>query len=132
MQERLSSQSAGDVMTRGYEIVGRSTTAADLATQVFHDEQTGYAFVTEEERVVGVVTAEAAKTAAGNGSLEKRADELMVPAPEVQVALSTDKLADVVQRMDAGQTTILPVIEDGHLAGLITREQIDAVLAGND
>jgi predicted transcriptional regulator len=119
-------------MTRGYEIVGRSTTAADLATQVFHDEQTGYAFVTEEERVVGVVTAEAAKTAAGNGSLEKRADELMVPAPEVQVALSTDKLADVVQRMDAGQTTILPVIEDGHLAGLITREQIDAVLAGND
>jgi hypothetical protein len=34
--------------------------------------------------------------------------------------------------MDAGQTTILPVIEDGHLAGLITREQIDAVLAGND
>jgi Zn-dependent protease/CBS domain-containing protein len=132
VQELLATQSAGDLMTRGYEVVQRSTTAADMAAGFFNDGHVSYAFVTEEERVVGVVTAEAARSAASNGAPEKRADELMVPAPDVQVALASDRLAEVVGRMDTANTTVLPVIENGRLAGVITREQIDAALSGKD
>jgi Zn-dependent protease/CBS domain-containing protein len=128
----LATQSAGDLMTRGYEIVGRFATADELANTILADGPAGYAFVTDEDRVVGIVTAEAARAAAGNGAMEKRAEDLMVPAPEVQVALATDKLGDVVERMEAANATVLPVIEDGKLAGIITREQIDAALSGKD
>ena len=117
-------------MTRAYDIVGRATSASDLASRIFDDQSADYAFVTEAERVVGVVTAQAVKTASGNGTPEKLAEELMIPAPQVQVALATDRLADVIKRMDAESLSLMPVIEDGRLAGLITREQIDTILSG--
>ena len=132
MSELLATQVAGNLMTRGYEIVGRSMTADQLANQVLADNGGAYAFVTEEDRVIGIVTAESARSAATNGALEKLAEDLMVPASEVQVALATDKLGEVVQRMEAANVTVLPVIEDGRLAGVITREQIDATLSGKD
>ncbi|MEX2238456.1 MAG: site-2 protease family protein [Dehalococcoidia bacterium] len=127
MNEVLQTQNASDAMSRNFDLVSREATV-DEALQSLGEKDNAFAFVTEDSRVIGIVTAAAMKALPAAELGGKTTSEVMVPAGDVQVVHSDELLAEVVQRMDAAKVDVMPVIEDGRLAGLVSREQITALI----
>jgi predicted transcriptional regulator len=126
----LGKGTARDVMTRSYELVDSAVTVEHLVSVTFGDSQPGLAIVTEDSRVVGVVTSMAAGAVPGEERDERRAGQIMTNAAEIPVAEIDEQLSEVVARMDRENLVVIPVIEDQRLAGLISRTQIDRLVDG--
>lgn len=86
-------------------------------------------FVTENERVVGLI---------GAGNLSNvpqarwpltTAGEAMTPAAHVQVVSPEEDAASILQTMEAEETLCLAVVQDGHLLGYVGRNDILRLLA---
>jgi Zn-dependent protease/CBS domain-containing protein len=129
IQDVVSNRSAGEVMIRDYSTVDRDSSVTDLLAGPLNNGS-NYAFVTEDSRVVGIVSGSAARGIAEHERTAQTAGGIMVAAHDVQVAQSDERLIDVLKRMDAAKLSFIPIVEDGRLAGLITRENVDAVLNG--
>jgi CBS domain-containing protein len=126
----LGKGTARDVMTPAYELVDGAVTVEHLVSVTFADSQPGLAFVTEDSRVVGVVTATAARAVPGPERVERSAGQIMTNAAEIPVADIDERLNEVVARMDGANLAVIPVIEDQRLAGLISRTHIDRLVDG--
>lgn len=74
-------------------------------------------------KAVGVVTQrDLLRAVAANTSLDTPVSELVSPGSEA-IAADTD-LGQILQRFDSGQLSLLPVVSEGQLVGVITRTDV--------
>jgi Zn-dependent protease len=81
-------------------------------------------FVTESERPQGLITLESVKGIARNRREGLTAGEIMTPVSALPSADADDDLWSIAQRMGQDGVSEVPVADNGHLLGLITRESL--------
>ncbi len=78
-------------------------------------------FVTDEDdQVIGVVSE--AEATGENVDLRATAGDIMIKAADAPIAGATEDAATIFQRMESGSVWQLPVVADGRVLGVISRE----------
>ena len=85
-------------------------------------------FVVESDRVVGVVTQKEVRALRPVRQLTALAGDVMVPPARTAVAALHDDGVMLIQRMEEMDAVQLPVIADGRVIGLVTRDDLLGVV----
>ena len=91
----------------------------------------GCVFVLEDARVVGLVQATALAGLRRDRWQTTPASQLMTPTPGVRVVGPDEDAASIIQTMDAEDLSCVPVVEEGRLLGVVSREGVARLLVGH-
>jgi CBS domain-containing protein len=83
----------------------------------------------DDDRVVGVLTEKEMESPQAGAELSATAAEIMVPQSSIPVAASAENGADLLQRMEAETVWHLPVLSDGRVIGVVSKEDLLRLLA---
>lgn len=111
----------------GNPVTIRSAQSARAAAKLMRDRNTEFLVVLDGEDVLGVITAQdlAVRVMAENGAGHMRIDAICTRDP--LVASPTDSLVDVLDRMRERDVGAVPVVEDGHLVGVFSIDDLGTV-----
>jgi Zn-dependent protease len=124
INESLRGARVGDVMTRDYPVVEGQTNL-----QAFVDGQllrTGHrCFIVEENgRAVGLVTPHEIKEVERERWPSVTVQEVMRPLDKLRTVKPSTAVAEVLELMGREDVNQLPVLQDDHLTGIISRSHI--------
>jgi Zn-dependent protease/CBS domain-containing protein len=124
VQERLGDLPVHEVMHRDFQEV-----SPQLSVQALVDERlmgsSQRAFpVIEEGRLVGLVCLADVRKLDREKRTRTRVGEIMTPMERLHVLSPSDKASEAMNRLAEGGVNQLPVLEDGRLIGVVTREDI--------
>jgi Zn-dependent protease/CBS domain-containing protein len=83
----------------------------------------------EQDRVVGVLTEKEAGVKGHETVLTTTAGDVMVPTQSVPVAEPKDDGASMLQKMEEGSVWHLPVVSEGRVIGVVSKENLLRLLA---
>jgi CBS domain-containing protein len=129
--EFLKTFRARDIMTMDFPAVEASASIAEALAANPVALRSGCVFVVEDERVVGFIQADALRSLSRAGWQTTPAGQLMTPTARVHVVGPDEDAASILQTMEAEDLSGLPVVEDGRLLGLVSRESVGRLLAGH-
>jgi Zn-dependent protease len=129
--EFLRTQKAGDVMSRGFSAVPSWSTLEDLARGYAGSLPAMCLFVTENERVTGLLGHEQLRAVPRAEWGNVTAGGAMKPSSQVRVVDPETDLATVLQTMEGEDIRHAPVVEDGRLVGLLSRDAIVRLLVAH-
>lgn len=136
---RIKDTKIGDMMTRDLITVSKETTIEEL--QRLFDEHDFNAFpVTEGDKLVGIVTKLDFMKAFSMGSKFSRSDFWKLQAEKVSdvmrkavVTVSpNDPVRQAIEYMIEFRLRSLPVVENSHLVGIVSRKDLIRCLITND
>ncbi len=124
LQDLLAGITARDVMTRECPTVSGDVPLDRLV----HDHILGSGrrcfFVTDDGGLRGLITLHNVKAVPRERWDEVTASEVMTPVTQVLWARPDEDVLALLQRMDEADVNQVPVVEDDHLLGMITRENL--------
>lgn len=129
--EFLRTQKAGDVMSRGFSAVPSWSTLEDLARGYAGSLPAMCLFVTENERVTGLLSYEQFRAVPRVEWGNATAGGAMKPSSQVRVVDPETDLATVLQTMEGEDIQHTPVVENGRLVGLLSRDAIVRLLVAH-
>jgi len=120
----LSGVKVRDIMTGECPVMDGA-----VSLERFVDEQVRRAgrrcvLVTENQALRGMMTLHNVRTVPREDWSRRSVAEVMTPVAELQRARLEEDVWSLLQRMDEGDVHQVPVTDDGHLVGLITREHL--------
>jgi CBS-domain-containing membrane protein len=125
--ETLSKYQAQDVLSEDTETVTEQEIGARLADR---GNRHFVYFVTDpDERVVGVVTERELAARKPSEARRLTAGELMVRPEAFETAAPSETGDKLLQRMESASLWHLPVISDGRLIGVVSKERLLMLLA---
>ena len=132
MQERvkglLSGRKVSEVMSQGYMIVQSDTPVQSLVDDHILGSSRRSFIVEKGEEVVGLLTLHRLKDVPKEQYLTTTVAQIMIPTSQwKQIGLDTD-LWDAIQEMDRDGVNQLPVMTEGRIEGMLTREDIISFL----
>jgi Zn-dependent protease len=127
--EALRLYRASDVLKPSSPTVEARQTLDDVAETPAFRAEPFCVFVTEHERVVGVLGVNTLSKVPRGRWPTMTAAEAMIPATQVSVISPEEDAASVLQTMDGEEMLCLPVVEDGRLLGYVSRNDILRLLA---
>ncbi len=80
--------------------------------------------VSDNGSLKGLVTLHEVKELSQEAWPQKTVGEIMVPADQVRRLTPEESLLDAVQKMEQAEVDQMPVVEDEHLVGVLTREDV--------
>jgi len=119
---RLANIPVRDVMTTGFVAVPNWSTVDDLVTLARRTRQRSFPLVDLDGRPTGVVALGALAVVPESDRPTARLREIAQPAVKVPVTTPDTLLADVLAR--GLSASVILVVEDGRLVGLLTAEDI--------
>jgi Zn-dependent protease/predicted transcriptional regulator len=124
LRDKLSGVKARNVMAQQCVAVPGDLPMTNLVQDYVLGAGYNCFFVTENGRIKGVITLENIRRASRDirGALTTR--EVMTPVDAPVQARPDEEMMDLLQRMDEENVNQLPVIEDGNLLGVITRDNL--------
>jgi CBS domain-containing protein len=111
-----------EAMLTEFQTLAPHETLGDVARRILSGTQQDFPVVDETGRVLGVVT-----HAEFFPALRERGDGIGVTAvmtTAFEVAAAAEPLTEVMARVPAGRTGVVPVFDNGRLAGLLTPENL--------
>jgi Zn-dependent protease len=124
LQESLGDLPVTRVMHRDYQVVAPATLVQTLVDEHLLGTSQRAFPVVEGDRLLGLVClADVRKLAAEQRAITP-VSELMTPLSGLHRLSPSDKASDAMIRLAGYQVNQLPVVEDGRLLGLISREDI--------
>ena len=129
--EFLKTFHAREIMTTDFPTGEASASIAEVLTANPAAARAGCVFVVEGERVAGLVQADALRSLSRARWQTTPAGELMTPVALVRVVSPEEDAASILQTMEAEELSCLPVVEDGRLIGLVSRESLARLLVGH-
>ncbi len=124
LQESFAGITARDVMTRQCPTVPRDLPLDRLVNEYILGTGQRCFFVTEDAGLQGLITLHDLKTVPRERWDEVTAGQVMTPVDTLHRARPDEDVLVLLQRMDAADVNQMPVIDDGHLLGMITREHL--------
>ncbi len=88
--------------------------------------------VTESDVVTGIVTGSVVLLLDDDGYQRRTMRDLMIRADRLTPIAPNATGHEALERLQAGDSTVLPVVEDGRLLGLIGLDQVARALRGSD
>ena len=128
--EFLRTFHARDVMTADFPTTDASASIAQVLVAnpgALH----GGVFVIEDQRVVGLIQADALRSLSRDRLQTTSAQQLMTPTMRVRVIGPEEDAASILQTMEAEDLFGLPVVEGGRLLGFVSREGLARLLVGH-
>jgi Zn-dependent protease/CBS domain-containing protein len=123
----LARHFAEDLMTQDLETSGKDERLHYLASR---GGQRYLFFVTDEsERVVGVLTQKEVEAIPETDRGTTTAGEVLIPTAEFPVALPREDAASMLQRMEQESLWHMPVVGDGRVIGVVSKEDLLRLLA---
>jgi Zn-dependent protease len=124
LRESLSGGFVADVMGREYREVSRLMTLQQLVDQQASTKEPGSYFITDDGFLKGMITLRNISVIPQRSWRFVSVERVMVPMSRItNVAPETDLLT-ALQMMDAARLSQVPVLEEGKLVGVLTRDQI--------
>ena len=120
LADRESRRTAADIMI-SIKMVRETASLQEAAAQIVSDERNMIAVLSEEDTLVGVVTAWDVARAAAEGTWEA----IGLPGVmtrEVVTAAPADKIIDVVRKLEQNRISAMPVVADGRVLGLVNSD----------
>jgi Zn-dependent protease len=129
--EFLKTVRARDIMTTDFPTIEARASVAEVLSANPVALRAGCLFVMEDERVVGFIQAGALRSLSRDRWQTTPAGQLMTPSSRVRVVGPDEDAASILQSMEAEDLPGLPVVEDGRLLGLVSRESVARLLVGH-
>ena len=125
----LARYSAEEIMTPDLETAGREERLRYLANR---GGRRFIFFVSDpDESVVGVLTEKEVAPVGDDERLTKSAGDVMLRPQDVPVAAPREDGASLLQRMEADAVWHLPVVSEGRVVGVVSKETLLRILARN-
>jgi Zn-dependent protease len=129
--EFLKTIHARDVMTTDFPTIEASASVAEVLAASSVALRAGCVFVVKDQQVVGFIQAGAIRNLSRDRWQTTPADQLMTPTARVRVIGPEEDAASILQTMEAEDLSGLPVVEEGRLLGLVSRESLARLLVGH-
>ncbi len=124
LQQGLGGIVVDAVMTRVFATVETSVPLSQVVNAAFLTQNTRVAAVMHGGRFVGFVTLLDIMRVPQEQWGSVRADAVMIPTHRLVTVRPTDPALAAIQRMQQGDLNQLPVVLDGQMVGLLTRDDI--------
>lgn len=124
VQGLLRGVTVADAMVPVRVIISPETTLRELAEEFFLRHGQRAAAVVQEGRLVGLITLTDLREVPRERWPETTAGQVMVPLARLHVVAPHQSLADVLPLIAGHNINQLPVLEDGRLVGMVSRDAI--------
>jgi CBS domain-containing protein len=124
MKGALEGVKVKDVMSRGVISVSPSLRIDELVEDFFLRHKHVTYPVTENDRIVGMITLKRVKEISRDQWAERTVREVMLPVREEILLDPEEEAVDALQRMVRTGEGRLPVVQNGRVVGMITRKDI--------
>ncbi len=124
IQHELAGITVAQVMTREIPTVQVGETLTQVVNATFLAQNTRAAAVQLAGRFVGIVTLRDVMRTARDRWDWTDVEAVMVPETQLIVVHPDDPVLDAVERMGQGDVNQLPVVDDGHLVGVLSRSDV--------
>ncbi len=124
LQEMLAGHTAREVMMTDCPRIPCQLTLDVLVDQVVLPSGRRCFPVTGDAEVVGLLTLHRIKQVPRERWATTRVEEVMIPLADLKTVRPDDDLATVFERMTAEDINQLPVMENGHLLGMVARDNV--------
>ncbi len=124
LEDALAGRTARDVMNTNSPRIAPFMTLDTLVHQeIFRTGQRAF-LVVDDDRLYGLVTLHRITDVSREQWPFTRVDAVMIPQSHLKTVQPDDALTDVLKQMTAEDINQFPVVDDGHLFGMVTRESI--------
>ena len=128
MREAFSGIRARDVMARDCPTISPDQVLAEFVEAFVLPSGRRCFLVADGQRLVGIMTLHELRGVPRDRWNVTTVAQAMTPASELHWAGPDEDILGIMQRMESGDINQMPVIEDSHLLGLLTREHLLRVL----
>ncbi len=131
-QERLKGVLAGrtvsEAMSKNYVIIYPDTTLQCLVDEHILGSSRRSFMVKKDDQLVGMLTMHALQNVPKNEWDTKTVEEVMIPVSQLITTQPASGLFEAIQAMDQDGVNQLPVIIEGQIMGVLTREDVISYL----
>jgi len=124
LEELIADATVGDAMERDLPAVPPQVTLDTFAAVLSGPDSVPLVRVMAGDRLVGLVGPRELRRARRSAWQRTQASLAMLPAESLPVAAPGDGLRSAASRLGAAGVDGLPVVDDGHLVGILTRQGI--------
>jgi Zn-dependent protease/CBS domain-containing protein len=126
IHDTLAGHNVGQAMSRNYTIISGDTTIQRLADQHILGEGRRFFLVEDHDdgNVTGLLTLHSIKSIPRENWANITASQAMIPINGVQVVRPDTEMWNAIEMMDHEGVNQLPVMEDGKIEGILSRESI--------
>ena len=124
----LQGFTASQVMTADYPVVPLSITVSQLVQGYIFRNGRGYFLVTDEGEVKGILTLHNIKSVSQSNWGVTQVKEIMTPVDKLKIAYPDQDALSILEQMDESNINQMPVVSEGRVIGLITRDNLIRLL----
>jgi Zn-dependent protease/predicted transcriptional regulator len=124
VKESLSGHKVSEIMSQSYTIVQTDTTLQSMVDEHILGGSRRSFIVERGEEVVGLLTVHQLRDIPKEQWINTRVEEVMIPKSKWKQIKPETELWDAMEAMERDGVNQLPVMTDGEIAGMLTREDI--------
>jgi Zn-dependent protease len=123
-REAIHGLIASQMMTSDYAIVPPNITVNQLVQEHILPKGHHLFLVAEENRFKGILTLQNIKPVPQSKWDMTQVEKIMVPADRLKVASPEQDALSIAEQMDENEINLIPVVSEGRVIGLITRDNL--------
>ena len=124
LQELLAGHRVSDVMNRNYAVIPGETTLQQLVDYHILGSGRRCFIITQGDKVTGLLTLHRIKEAPRTEWPTTTVAQVMIPAPQMKRVQPDAELWTALEEMDRDGVNQLPVMTDGQMLGMLSRDDI--------
>ena len=125
LNEALQRATTSDIMSREISFVTQQLEIDQLVQDRIMVTGQSYFIVAEGDELQGVLTLSVIKSLSKDRWRTTTVGDIMIPASKVRTASMKQSAAFLLEQMDDSEIDFLPVLEDGVIVGIVSRESLD-------
>jgi Zn-dependent protease len=129
LQELLAGHKVGEVMGHFYTIIYANTTLQELVDEHILGGSRRIFLVEDQGQMAGLLTLPDLQKVSKQDYPVTKVDQVMVPIARVKQIGPNTELWQAIAEMDSDGVNQLPVMEDGKVLGMLTREDVISYLS---
>ena len=123
-REAIHGLIASQMMTSDYAVVPPDITVNQLVQEHILPKGHHLFLVAEEDRFKGILTLQNIKSVPQSKWDMTQVEKIMVPADRLKVASPEQDALSIAEQMDENEINLIPVVSEGRVIGLITRDNL--------
>jgi CBS domain-containing protein len=127
IRNKLAGVQAADIMSREVPIMPRQASLDDYLQEMLRTGQRCH-LVTGGEQIVGMINVHRLNTVPREDWADTSVQAAMIPLEEVLWTAPDEPVTSVLERMQSADINQMPVVSNGQVVGLITRDSILRVI----
>ncbi len=124
LRQALQPVKAEDIMTRECPLISTQATVSQLIRDYTLATGQRYCLIVDGDKLEGAVTLENVKRVRKKHR-GAHLDKIMTPTSELKLAHPQQSAASVLGQMDEQWVDYMPVVEDGRIIGIVSRESLE-------